>query len=310
MTRRELVKAAITHKPAPRVPYYILLTGELQQALAPKLGCSVEEYLDNDVIGLYAPWWNWHDLGLDWQRFDAPMSAAKVRGCGSYEAFADQVKAARDSTDKYIVVLIWGSHFEKAYFARGIENFLADMAGESAFAKKLLTTTIDKNMVMLENFLDMPEIDGVLLGSDWGSQRGLLMSPQVWDDMIRPGEQREYDLIHSCGKDVWVHSCGDVQELIPRLVEMGVNVLNPVQPECMDIQMLKQRYGHKLTFWGGISTQRLLPFGTPDEVKAESRRVKKLMSAGGGYLLSPSQELQVDVPLDNLKALLEVAREA
>lgn len=309
MTRRELVKATIAHKPTPRVPYYIRLTREMEQVIAPKLGCSVDEYLDNDVVGLYAPWWNWHDLGPDWSGLDVPDSPATVRGCGSYEAFADQVKAARDKTDKYIVVHIWGSHFEKAYFARGIENFLADMAGEPRFAMKLLTTIIEKNIVMLENFLDMSEIDGVMLGSDWGSQRGLLMSPQVWDEMIRPGEQREYDLIHAYAKDVWVHSCGDVHELIPRLIEMGLEVLNPIQPECMDIQMLKKEHGHRITFWGGISTQRVLPFGTPQEVKAEARRVKQMMSAGGGYLLAPSQEIQIDVPLENLQAMLEVARE-
>jgi uroporphyrinogen decarboxylase len=106
-----------------------------------------------------------------------------------------------------------------------------------------------------------------------------------------------------------VHSCGDVQELIPRLVEMGLDVLNPIQPECMDIAMLKQKYGHQLTYWGGISTQQTLPFGTPAEVKAETRRVKQMMSAGGGYLLAPSQEIQTDVSLENLNALLEAARE-
>ena len=162
---------------------------------------------------------------------------------------------------------------------------------------------------MLENFLNLPEIDGVLLGSDWGSQRGLLMSAAVWDDLIRPGEQAEYDLVHAYGKDVWVHSCGDVQELVPRLVEMGLDVLNPVQPECMDIAELKRSFGHKLTFWGGISTQQTLPFGTPEEVRIEARRVRDLMGAGGGYILSPAQGIQGDVPPANIVALLEVARE-
>ncbi len=109
--------------------------------------------------------------------------------------------------------------------------------------------------------------------------------------------------------DVWGHSCGDVQELIPRLIEMKLDVLNPVQPECMDIAKLKRDYGDRLTFWGGISTQRTLPFGTPDEVRAEARQVRDLMSAGGGYIFAPAQGIQGDVPPANIVALLDVARE-
>ena len=163
---------------------------------------------------------------------------------------------------------------------------------------------------MLENFLSLAEIDGVLLGSDWGSQRGLLMSPEAWDEMLRPGEQKEYDLIHAYGKDVWVHSCGNVEELVPRLVEMGLDVLNPVQSEAMDIRALKEHYGERLTFWGAISTQQTLPFGTPEDVKAEARRVRDLMGRGGGYIFSPAQSIQGDVPVENILALLEVARES
>jgi len=190
-----------------------------------------------------------------------------------------------------------------------LENFLADMAGDPDFTRKLLNRIIEKNMVMLENLLCATEIDGVLLGSDWGTQIDLIMSPDTWQEMIRPGEQKEYDLIHSYGKDVWVHSCGNVEKIIPSLVEMGLDVLNPVQPEAMDLETLKKQFGSKLTFWGGISTQKVLPFGTPDEVKEEVRRVRRLMSPNGGYILSPSQAVQDDVPAENIMALIEAAKE-
>ena len=136
------------------------------------------------------------------------------------------------------------------------------------------------------------------------------MSPGTWDEMIRPGEQREYDLIHDYEKDVWIHSCGDIEALIPRLIEMGVDVLNPIQQECMDIAKLKAEFGDKISFWGGVSTQKTLPFGTPGEVKQDSRRVKQLMSDNGGYIFAASQHIQTDVPFENLSALLEVARES
>ncbi|MCC6443252.1 MAG: hypothetical protein IT210_07325 [Armatimonadetes bacterium] len=310
MTRREYMKAAIEHRRAERVPYIIDVCPDAWETLQPLAGGkSCAEFIDNDIEDFAVPWWAWRGLGPDWAGSAAPASPAKVIGTGSYGDFFDSLKAAKDRSDKYCLVRIYGSHFEKAYFSRGIENFLADMAGEPEFARKLLASVIDKNMVMLENILSAPEIDGILLGSDWGSQRGLLMSPQVWEEMIRPGEEREYALIHAYGKDVWVHSCGNVESIIPSLIGIGLDVLNPVQPEAMDIARLKRDYGHKLTFWGAISTQQTLPYGSPEEVREEARRVKRLMSDNGGYIFSPAQSIQSDVPVENILALLEVARE-
>lgn len=311
MTRRELVKAAISHQPTWRTPYCIVLTREAEKKLlAANGGRPAVEFLDNDIIQVNAPWWGWHQLNEDWKQPDVPKSPAKVIGRGNYEDFFEKLRLLRAHSDKYILAVFFGSHFEKANFARGIENFLMDMAGAPGFAKSLLTSIIDKNIVMLENILSAPEIDGILLGSDWGSQRGMLMSPTVWQDMIRPGEQREYDLIHSYGKDVWIHSCGNIEPIIPSLIEMGVDVLNPIQPEAMNIEALKSEYGNKIAFWGGVSTQDLLPNGTPEQVKAEARRVRRMMAQKSGYIFGPSQDIQDDVPLANINALLEVAREA
>ncbi len=310
MTSRDLVYAAIEHRHTPRVPYSFLTTGETNDQIRDELGvANVEAWLDNDIQSINVPWWGWDGLGADWGCPATPTTPDTVIGAGSYGNLRDNVRAMRDESDKYFLVMIWGSHFEKAIGARGIENFLCDIAGHYAFAKRLCTSIIDRNMVMLENFLNIDEIDGVLLGSDWGSQRGSLMSPDVWDDLIRPGEQREYDLVHAYDKHVWVHSCGRVDALIPRLVEMGLDVLNPVQPECMDLATLKGDFGDDLAFWGGIGTQNILPYGTPDEVRAEARATRDLMAQAGGYILSPSQALQGDVPVENIQALLEVARE-
>lgn len=310
MNSRDLVRRALAHEETPRAPYLIRLTGDMHEKLLRERGIENREaWLDNDVYCIAPPWWRWHELGADWGGPDVPQSAPRVRGGGSYESFFETVERARDETGKYLLVLIYGSHFEKAYFARGIENFLADIAEEFDFARRLCARVIEKNLVMLENILACDAVDGVLLGSDWGSQRAPLIDPNVWDELIRPGEQREYDLIRGYGKDVWIHSCGCITALVPRLVEMGVDVLNPVQPECMDIAELKRDHGGALTFWGGIGTQQILPFGTPEEVRAETVRVRDLLGKGGGYILSPAQDVQGDIPIENLEALLAVARE-
>lgn len=310
MTRRELVQAAIGHREAERIPYFIDINQEAWEKLAPRAGGrSMAEFIDNDVESIGPVWWNWGQLADDWRGNDEPRSRDHTVGTGSYKDFFENLKRLRESSDKYFLVRIYGSHFEKANFARGIEGFLADIGGNPDFARRFLTRIIDRNMVMLENMLTAPEIDGVLLGSDWGSQKDLLMSPASWEDLIRPGEQREYDLIHGYGKDVWIHSCGNVERIIPALLEMGVNVLNPVQPEAMDIAGLKSDFGERLTFWGGLSTQRTLPFGTPEDVKSECRGLKDLMGKGGGLIFSPAQVIQADVPVENILALLEAARE-
>jgi uroporphyrinogen-III decarboxylase len=329
MTSIEKVKSALAHQPASVVPYTINLTIEahnLYDAELLKRYASAEILADfhagritkdeavslaigNDMFCISCPWWNWYNLPPSYLSDpDAPSDLPQTIGSGSYEAFFEKIKFVREKYGRYILVTIWGSHWEKAYFSRGIENFLSDIAGSPDFAQRLLDEIIRKNMVMLENIVGFPAIDGILLGSDWGSQSNLIMSPKSWRRMIAPGEQKEYELLKKYGKDVFVHSCGNIQLIMPDLVVMGVDGLNPVQPECMDLAVLKEKYGHRITFWGGISTQRTLPYGSVADVEKEASEVIQLMSKNGGYITSPSQEIQIDVPIDNLAALIETAK--
>ena len=330
MTRSERIKAAISHKQTDKIPSCIHLArdgwekysdrlyeryvrGELKALCeSGKISRQHAIYygMGNHVLTVTPPWWKWHDLPKEYYTdYDAPDYLPKTIGTGSYEQFASTVKALKEHTDAYVLVTIWGSHFEKANFARGIENFLADLASEPEYAQKMLDFIINKNLVMLENIIHTPGIDGILLGSDWGSQNDLLMSPECWKNMIAPGEKKEYDLVHSAGLDVWLHSCGDIRKIFPDIIELGADVLNPIQPECMDIYELKRKYGSEITFWGGISTQRTLPYGTPSEVAAETEAVTSALSQNGGYVIAPSQEIQSDVPFENLCAMIDKALE-
>lgn len=330
MTAREIVKAAIGHKETGKIPYCIGFAGDAYQEYGTLL---MEKFMTDDMkkavsegllefyealslsIGNHVfythekPWWNWYNVPQNYsQDFEAPDFIPQTRGSGSYEKFAEKLKFIKEKTGRYILVTVYGSHFEKANFCRGIENFLADLGGNKEFAKKLLDTIIRKNLVMLENLISYDEIDGILLGSDWGSQQSLLMSPSTWRELIAPGEFEEYKLLKSANKDVWIHSCGNIELILPDLIDMGVDVLNPLQPEAMDIYKIKQKYGDKLCFWGGISTQKTLPYGTVDEVRQEVREITSFMSQGGGFIISPAQEIQSDVPFENILALIEEAK--
>ncbi len=330
MTRRELIISAINHQACRRVPYHIPLTvlgyeayGEqlmkdypderVREHYAKRL-LSLSEAVDlsigNHMLYVNCPWWNWHKLPPEFSGEDTPQIMPRVIGTGNYEKYFEHLAFLRENYDVYLLNTVWGSHWEKAYFCRGIENFLADLAADPEWAGRLLKMIIRKNIVMLENILQAEELDGVLLGSDWGTQRDLIMSPACWRELIKDGEQQEYDLIRAYGKNVFVHSCGKVDRIMDDLVEMGLEVLNPVQPECMELSGLKRDYGDKLTFFGGISTQRTLPYGTPEEVWKETEDTIRLMSVNGGYITAPSQEIQTDVPYENLRALIDAAREA
>jgi len=329
LNKTEIIKRTLNHETLPVVPYAIMLTGEgynlYGEQLVEKYGSeklkadykrgffelheAVSLAIGNHLMYVYAPWWNWYNLPESFGEEDTPDVMPDVYGFGSYETFFEKVKYIKENYDVYILVPIWGSHWEKAYFARSIENFLYDMAASPEWAQELLDMIIRKNLVMLENILPCKEIDGVLLGSDWGTQQDLIMSPEMFRRMIKEGERQEYELLRKYGKDVFVHSCGNILRIMDDLVELGVQGLNPVQPECMDLKYLKEHYGKDITFYGGISTQRTLPYGTPEEVAQETREVVSLMRQGGGYITAPAQEIQYDVPYENLIALIDTAKE-
>lgn len=334
MTKRDYVISAIKHKSADKVPYCIRLTGDAYHLYGERLlkdfynkevsedlkegtisfTQAIELSIGNFMIEPGFPWWGWDHANTDpvYSRPDEePQVMPAIARYDTEENFSSFYAKAKFFADKYQVynmALIWGSHWEKAYFTRGIENFLADLAGFPDFAQKLLDYIVDTNMQILPRIATCEHLDGILLGSDWGTQNDLIMSPKTWSTMIRRGEKTQYDLIKSFNKDVMVHSCGNVTKLIGELVLLGVDILNPVQPECMSLKELKQKYGDKLTFWGGISTQKTLPYGTPEEVAQETEQTIRLMSENGGYITCASQEIQCDVPYENLAALINTAR--
>lgn len=334
MTKRDCVISAVKHKRSDSVPYCIRLTGEANNLYGKRLlkefynkeisddlkegnisfAQAVELSIGNFMIDPGTPWWNWDHAKTDpvYSRPEEEPSImpASVRydSDENINAFYAKTKFFAEKYRVYTTSLIWGSHWEKAYFTRGIENFLADLAGFPVFAQKLLDHIITLNMQILPKIASCEFLDAILLGSDWGTQNDLIMSPKIWETMIRQGEKVQYDLIKSAKKDVMVHSCGNITKLMDELVRLGVDILNPVQPECMDLKELKEKYGDKITFWGGISTQRTLPNGTPAEVAKETEDTVRLMSENGGYITCASQEIQCDVPYENLTAMIYAAR--
>jgi uroporphyrinogen decarboxylase len=156
-------------------------------------------------------------------------------------------------------------------------------------------------------------VDVMMLGDDFAGQDRLLMSPRTWRKLIKPRLKALFDFMHSkSNAKLFLHSCGAVREIIPDLIEIGLDILNPVQVSAvgMDTAELKQEYGKDLVFWGGgVDTQNILPHGTPEQVRDEVRRRLDDLMPGGGLVFTPVHNIQSDVPAENLLTMWETLRE-
>ncbi len=199
------------------------------------------------------------------------------------------------------------SLFERAWTLRGMAALMTDMVEAPAFVEALLDRIFDWNVAVLDQMLQHP-FDGVLFGDDWGQQRGLMFGAKRWRQFIKPRVAALYRKVAEAGRAVCIHSCGKVQDLFPELIDIGLQVFNPFQPEVMDLHDMKARYGDRLTFYGGVSIQQLLPFGTPQQVRDQVRRLLDDLGRGGGFIIAPSHEMPGDIPLENMLAYIETVQ--
>jgi uroporphyrinogen decarboxylase len=217
-----------------------------------------------------------------------------------YKLFEANIQNSRGFT----IVNLGMSLFERSWVMAGMENILMAMIADKPFAHNLFDRILEFNLKSIENFCKY-DIDAILFGDDWGTQRGLIMGYDLWREFIKPRIAQMYSLVKSKKKIVFIHCCGQVQELFPELIECGLDVFNPFQPEVMDVFEIKKRYENKLSFYGGISTQNLLPFGTPAEVM---ETVKRLIALGqnGGLFVAPAHAMPADARPENVAAMIEV----
>lgn len=243
-----------------------------------------------------------------------PRDPARVAG------LAERCRALYEDTDFALVGRFNTPIFEQAFMLRGFEQFLLDTALDPDFACALLDKTAEIAVGMLEagfeacgRYIQIIR----LAGDDMGHQQGTILSPRMFRSLIKPRFARLYrrarDLLDGVnpGGKIMAHTDGDVYALIPDYIEMGLDVLNPVQPHVtnMDHTRLKREFGDRLSFHAAIDIQRLMPFGTPEEVKQGAGATMRTLGPGGGYILAPTHYLQPDVPPENIIALRDAVLE-
>lgn len=204
---------------------------------------------------------------------------------------------------------------ERAFAMQGMDTFLMNLALRPDFAEALLWKIQERCKVLMGHFLEAlgENVDIVKIGDDLGTQESLLMSPAMYRQILKPIHADYIAFIRArTTAKVFFHTDGDVFPLIDDLVEMGVDILNPIQSSAgkmANLEELKARWGDRLTFCGGIDTHRILPTGTPDEVRAEVRRVIEILGPGGGYLVSSVHTVMDDVPAENILAMVDAVEE-
>ncbi|MDR0326970.1 MAG: uroporphyrinogen decarboxylase family protein [Planctomycetaceae bacterium] len=331
MIKREVVKAVLDGNMPPYVPWSFSFTQEAAEKLKEHYGTNdLERPLDNHLLGLGNDIGFFDDLGDDLFRdhFGVVWNRKADKDIGVIDNvilqeptldgyqfpdpldpkfFADIDEKIATYPDRFRVFRIGFSLYERAWTLRGIENLLVDFLDHPDFVHELFDRIADYNIAQVREACKY-DIDAVYFGDDWGQQKGLIMGPRLWKRFIAPRLQRMYDTVRKeCGKYQFIHSCGQVDMLFDDLIDLGLNCFNPFQPEVMDVWSLLPRYRGRLTFHGGLSTQRTLPYGTQEEVRSESRRLLEL-GKNGGYIFSPAHAVEGDVPLDNMLVMIEEAQ--
>jgi uroporphyrinogen decarboxylase len=329
MDNKTIVIDTLRHVQHERIPYQLDLTAEMEIKLRDALGPGFFDTVDNcfalerneEFTSIDAN--HKRDMfGVEWlldQRGDfgivenCVLKEPSLKGYSFPEPNENLIRekcgrlVSTRNKDKFSMYIIGFSLYERAWSLRGIENLLMDMVVNPSFIGELFERIVEYNLAVAKIAMEYP-IDGIFFGDDWGQQRGLIMGPDYWRRFIKPPLRVMYAYVKSQNRFLCQHSCGDIHELFGDLIELGLDMYNTFQPEIYEVPKIKKEFGSLLTFYGGISTQKVLPFGTPEEVRKETRNMMKIMGTGGGYVVAPTHSMPADIPVENVQAFLDVVR--
>lgn len=331
MTPKERMTRALTHQSLDRLPTQINYTAAMGAIMADYFGVTQAElpqFFDNHLLRVdlscpprFSPdgrlKYDWWGAGFDVEEegyYTAynPLSDSKdldafpwpdPEAPGLLANAAAQIAA--DGGQRFVAPNFGWALFERAWSLRGFEHFLLDLALDAAFVEAILERVTEIQLRLIQRFIALG-VDGGYFGDDYGAQDNLLFSPAMWRQLIKPRLARLFAPFREAGLPIIMHSDGHIKAILPDLVEIGLTTLNPVQPEVLDHAWLKRTFGTQLAYYGGVSTQTVLPYGTPDEVRhAVTACQSTLAPDGTGLLLAPSHRMMSDIPMKNVVALLD-----
>lgn len=326
-TNRERVFSALRRKTTDIVPSNVELCTEKLEEVIAKAGISREQYWDwsgNHIEKIsynsgsyikegifkdeYGVIWNrqgWDkDIGMPQIILNEPCLEKYIFSEPDLETVEkNTIKMLSNGRDSFKTGKIGLAYFERAWSIRGFENLLTDFYLEEDFVYGLFDGILQNNLKIINTALKY-NIDGFYFGDDYGQQNSLIMSPECWRKYIKPGLKTMFGPIKQAGKFVALHSCGNISEILPDLIDIGLDVYQTVQPEIYDLRHIKWKYGADLSFWGGISIQRDMPFVSPQKLTDIVSETIRILGENGGYIAGPTHQVPADVPAENVIALV------
>ena len=330
LTPKERVRRALAYEPVDRLPTQVNYTAAMGARLAAHFGVApadLPQRLGNHLLRLDLTFprrlsadgktrYDWWGVGFDTEEEGYFPSFCPLADSKDLDAFPwpdpsdphlldDAAQAVVAGAGQHFVAPNFGfALFERAWLLRGFEAFLADTALDPGFAGELLDRITAIQLALIRRFIALG-VDGGYFGDDYGAQKNMLFSPAAWRTLIKPRLARLFEPFREAGLPVIMHSDGQIAPVLPDLVEIGLTTLNPVQPEVIDHGWLRDTFGERLSYYGGISTQTVLPNGSPDDVRAAvAAAARSLAPDGTGIMLAPSHRMMADIPMANVDALL------
>jgi len=330
MTPKEIVLAQIRHEETEKIPYTLAFEPEIlsrlnayyggdfwQKRLIPYLvDCGSVAKMPTEKIDAhhfrdaFGTVWRTDSLphvvvepGLKKPSFDGYRFPSATEFLNN-EVKAETARKVRDYPDSFTYIscpCLWS-----CWYLRGFDQTLMDCITEEDFYQELLERMTELTLAHIAFCSDIPA-HAIMMGDDWGYQKGVLIGPERWRRFYKPRYARIFQAIHQQEKIAIMHCCGSVAQIMADIVEIGLDVLESVQPEAagMNPYLLKKEWGDKITFWGGLGSQSTIPFGTPEQIRQEIRHLRKEMTRGGGYILAPAKPLRPETPTENAVAVVE-----
>lgn len=330
MTSKERVLCAIGHEEPDRLPTTLYLDPDLKARLMDEPeGRSALSLIEDDTLRIL---WEleaeiidqtsfrdpfgvlWKRAGTAYFHRDPPMRTPDVHKmprirllpAGEEERIR---QLRRENPEKFIYYQLSLTFGERLWALRGFEQYLADLVENPTFVHKALDVLLEMHLEAIEALIRLP-INGITFGDDFGSQKGMMISPACFREFYKDRLALLYSTVRDAGLVAGAHSCGDNTEIMGDYVDIGLQVFHPLQPECMDIREIKREYGRDLTFRGGIGTQGAVVRSTPEQVRAYVVDSVRVLAEGGGYLMEPGKPLPSEMTTENAIAFIEAMCEA
>jgi uroporphyrinogen decarboxylase len=332
MNSRERVIATLQFKNPDRVPVDMWIHRATQLKYGKDLDALLERY-PLDIVRLFGPtdrnfYPEMSDVGdikdawgSTWrvlrQGINGEVKIPAIQNVSKVQAYQTPVEWLEKEWEKHNALIdqkiedgrqknrfILGGYieiFQRMQFIRGTENLLYDLGGEPESAAVLRDKVLEYFKQYLQYWLKK-DVDAVYFSDDWGTQRSLLISPKMWKELFKPAYQEIMDIVKESGKFIFYHTCGHVLGLYPEFIELGIDAVNS-QIHCMGLENVAEKFAGRITFWGEMDRQNLLPFGAPEEIHRSAALMKEKLLVNGGGLIGHSVA-GVDVPLENIKAIL------